>query len=213
MKTIYLLGGALALLANTAHARPVSYAGGTMVMTENDDDSHSLHLLYSPTATTAFGVVSEYWRNKDWWFNGAQFNWLAKRWNMPDSQANLYVMSAAGVATSDFRGFDHKSQAAGFTGIEADWEDRDYFLMYENHLVEAGDIDRFFKEKVRVGVTPYVGEYGDLHTWLMLQVEHSPEDEHPITVTPLVRLFKGSHLAEAGISNYGDIMVNYTIQF
>ncbi len=201
------------LVSSAALARPVSYEGGSMVMTENNYENHALHLLYSPTAKTAFGVATEYWRDQDWWYQGAQFNWLAKRWNQPDSQANVYVLSSVGVASGNNDAGKNIHEPAAFLGVELDWENRRLFTMYENHVVEAGDIDGFFEQKARVGVAPYIGEYGDLHTWLMLEVEHNPGDEHDITVTPLVRLFYEQHLAEAGISNRGDILFNYTVQF
>lgn len=196
-----------------ASARPVSYEGGKMVMTENNFESHALHLLYSPTAKTAFGVATEYWRDKDWWYQGLQFNGLLKRWNAPDSQANVYMLSSLGVASGNNDVGKNIHEPAGFAGVELDWENRRFFTMYENHAVEAGDIDRFFEQKARVGVAPYIGEYGDLHTWLMFEVEHQPSDTHHFTYTPLIRMFYHQHLAEAGISNRGDVLFNYTVQF
>jgi hypothetical protein len=152
-------------------------------------------------------------REKEWQFHGVQLNYRLKRWNMPASQANLYMKSAAGLAYSDAGVFDSESEAAGFLGVAADWEDRRYFVSYENVAYEAGDIDSFFKQKARVGIAPYIGDYGDLHTWLMLQLEHMPEADDAMTLTPLVRLFKDDYLAEAGISEDGDIMINWIVQF
>ena len=68
-------------------------------------------------------------------------------------------------------------------------------------------------QSARVGIAPYIGDYGDLHTWLMLQVDHVPESDEQITVTPLVRLFKDVHLLEAGMSNQGDVLFNYILRF
>ena len=67
-----------------------------------------------------------------------------------------------------------------------------------------------------MGITPYIGEFGDLHTWLMLQVEHHPEEElesEQLIITPLVRLFKGAYLTEFGINSNGNAMVNLIIRF
>ena len=146
-------------------------------------------------------------------FHGAQLNYLVKRWNAEASQANFYMKSGAGAAYSDLGRFDGKTEAAGFTGIAMDWEDRRFFTSYSNRYTHAGDIDKFYMQSARVGVAPYIGDYGDVHTWLMLQGDHSPEGDDHFTVTPLVRFFKGEYLAEAGISNHGDILFNAVIRF
>ncbi len=140
-------------------------------------------------------------------------NNLLKRWNKPDSQANLYLKSGVGAAYSDHGAFDHETEPAFYTGLAADWEDRRFFTSYENRFTEAGDIDDFFMQSARVGVAPYIGEYGDIHTWLMLQVDHQPEAEDKVTVTPLVRFFKGVHLVEAGMNNNGELLFNYVIRY
>jgi hypothetical protein len=214
MKRCYALSGVMLLaISSAAMAKPVSYAGGWTAMQMNDADMHSVHVNYSPTARYSVGYTAEYWRDEEWQFQGGQFNYLAKRWNNPASQGNLYLQSGAGVAYSDYQRFDHNTEPAGFVGITADWEDRRYFTSYENRATYAGDIDKFFMQKARVGIAPYVGDYGDLHTWLMLQVDHNPGKSDNVTITPLVRLFKGNNLGEAGISNKGHILFNLTLNY
>lgn len=198
---------ALCLLAATpAEARPVSYKGGWMAMTMNDFGSNGASVLYSPTATTAIGPFADYYRDTDETLAGLQFNWLAHRWNNPDSQGNLFLLSGAG-ATSE-------GGAGGYLGMEADWEDRRYYVSYENRYTDAGeDVKQEFQQKARIGIAPYVAEAGQLHTWLMLQVDHTPEDDHNWRATPLVRLFKGAYLGEAGVSNRGEFLFNLTATF
>lgn len=200
-------------ISSAALSRPVSYPGGWTMMQMNDLDAHSVHVHYSPTAKYSIGYKTQYWRDEDWQFHGAQLNYLVKRWNAPASQANFYLKSGAGVAYSDYQSFDGKTEPAAFTGIALDWEDRRWFTSYENHLLYAGDIEKHFTQKARVGVAPYIGGYGDLHTWLMLQVDHNPKENDEITLTPLVRFFKGEYLAEAGVSDDGDVLFNWVIRF
>lgn len=207
-----LLGMGL-IIPNLAEARPVSYPGGWTTMLMNNGDMNSFHLHYSPTAKYSVGVRSAYHREDDFWHSTVQVNNLLKRWNNPDSQANLYLKSGLGAAYSDAGEFDGEIDPAVFTGIAADWEDRRYFVSYENRYMEAGDIHDSFHQNARVGIAPYIGDYGDLHTWLMLEVEHEPEADEKVTVTPLVRFFKGVHLMEAGMSNQGDVLFNYVIRY
>jgi len=213
MKSFYLSLLGLCVLALPAQARPISYPSGWTAMVMNDGDVNSIHIHYSPTAYTSVGVRSEYRRNNEYQLNSVQMNNLLKRWNSKNSQANFYLKSGVGIAYSDAGDFDGETEAAGFTGIALDWEDRRYFTSYENRYIEAGDIDNGYMQSARVGIAPYIGDYGDLHTWLMLQVDHVPKSDEPVTVTPLVRLFKDVHLLEAGVSNQGDVLFNYILRF
>lgn len=193
-------------------ARPVSYPGGTTIMQQNDVDRHSLHVHYSPTARYSIGYRGEYWRDAKWQFHGGQVNYLLRRWNRPASQANIYLKSAAGIALSDEGAFDNEREAALIAGIAMDWEDRRFFTSYENRAYRAGDIDSFFMQKARIGIAPYIGDYGDLHTWLMVQIDHVPENDNPVSVTPLLRFFKGVQLAEFGVSDEGEVLFNWIIR-
>lgn len=206
-KTLLLSCLLLQFLPADALARPISYPGGWTVMQNNEPDTNSLHIHYSPTANYSVGYLAEYMQENDWQFHGVQLNNLLGRWNAPHSQANLYLQSGVGLAIDD------GAQAATFTGVAFDWETRRYFTSYENQVFYAGDIDKSFTQKARVGIAPYEGDYGDLHTWLMLQVDHTPSSSEHFKITPLVRLFKGEYLAEAGVSNKGDVLLNWTIRF
>ena len=198
-----------AFLPAAAQARPISYAGGWMFMTGNDQFENNVSMVYSPTASIGIGPFLDHYRDTDGELAGLEFNWLAKRWNNRDSQGNLYFLSGFGVA-----GDGGRERPGGFAGLEADWESRRYYVSYENRYTAAGDgVRQEFQQKARVGVAPYVAESGSVHTWLMLQVDHFPEDGDPWTVTPLLRVFKGDYLAEAGVSDNGRFLFNLMITY
>ena len=94
-----------------------------------------------------------------------------------------------------------------------DWEDRRFFTSYENRLHYSPNIEKFYMQQVKVGVAPYVGKYGDLHTWLMLMVQHMPNSNKKFVYTPFLRMFKGDFLGEIGLSDFGDIMFNVIKRF
>lgn len=213
MRYLYLLLFTCAFLAPPAMARPVSYPGGWTFITENDGDANAALLHYSPTAYTSLGYRFEDRRDQDFGIHALQMNNLLKRWNAKDSQANIYLQSGLGAAYSDEGEFNGETELAAFTGLALDWENRRYFASYKNRYVDAGDYADFYAQSARVGVAPYIGDYGDLHTWLMLDVKHTPEAENHVSVTPLVRLFKSTHLVEAGISNHGEVLFNYTFRY
>ena len=199
----------MSIALSSAQARPVSYPGGLTLMLMNDGDRNSAHGHYSPTARVSLGYRFVYWREQDWTFHGMHINHLLKRWNAVDSQANVYLKYAGGVAYSRRDSVKKQTSAAGVVGVAADWEDRRYFISYGNRYVEAGRIDDFYTQSARIGWAPYEGDYNDLHTWIMLQADHVPEKRKPFTATTLLRLFKGVHMLEGGINNQGTVLFNY----
>jgi len=206
---IFILAGiAISIPYQSVYARPISYPEGWTAMTMNDGDSNSINLQYSPTAKYSVGYTGEYQRADNTKLHVAQINYLVKRWNNPDSQGNFYLESGVGITDKN----SHIDPAA-FTGITTDWEDRRFLISYRNRLSVGGNIDEDFTQWGRMGVTPYIGDYGDLHTWLMVEVRHSPENKDTVTVTPLVRLFKDTNMVEAGVSHTGKVMFNFMKQF
>ena len=206
-----LAAAALLGTSNLADARPVSYPGGWTAMQMNNGGMSSLHVHYSPTARDSIGVYGERNFAGDWWFAGAQYNRLVKRWNGTASQANLYAKFGAGLSEDD--GSDDTSPAA-FADIAFDWETRRWFTAYEARGYALGSNGEF-RQSGRVGVAPYIGDYGDVHTWLMLQVDHMPEDAGSrVQTTPLVRLFYNVQLLELGYTVETEkLMVNWIVRF
>ncbi|MBN8522180.1 MAG: hypothetical protein J0L77_09840 [Alphaproteobacteria bacterium] len=207
-----LMGVIALILALPAQARPVSYAGGTMLMLTHDPDASSLRLDYSPTARYAVGYRHEYFRDTSTHMDAITINYLAKRWNNPASQGNFYLLSGIGAAYDK-----HDIDPAGWLGLSADWEDRRYFTSYETKAFygggDQGVADNFVEHTARVGIAPYIGDSGDVHTWLMMETRYDAGDDDPFSVTPLVRAFKGSTLIEAGYRIDDGMVLNFTHTF
>ncbi|MEM0984701.1 MAG: hypothetical protein AAGJ32_00495 [Pseudomonadota bacterium] len=195
-------------------ARPVSYPGGWTVMQRNNQDFSSLHVHYSPTVQDSIGLYAEHNWQGDFTFVGGQYNRLVRRWNAPQSQANLYLNLGLGGA----EGFGERAQdedwgAAGFLGVAADWETRRVFFSYSTRGYALG-FDETVTHDARAGLAPYVGDFGDLHTWLMVELRNTPEAETPTTVTPLVRVFHGVQLVELGYTPQTErFMANWIVRF
>ena len=197
-----------------ADARPVSYPGGVTLMQMNDGYFSNLHLHYSPSIKYSIGLKIEKNRVEKWTFLGMQYNNLLKRINKKNSQANFYLKSAIGSTHSDEHPFSNHKVPAGFIGFATDWEDRRFFTSYENKYSYSSNIAKYFQQKVRFGIAPYIGDYGDLHTWVMFQIQHTPKLEtEEINVTPLLRFFKDVYLVESGVSLDGEIILNAVVRF
>lgn len=201
------------LLATPAFARPITYPGGSMAMFEYANESWSGEAMYTVTPKYSVAVRSDYDREFNWQFQGVGANYLAYRNNAQDGQANVYLMGSAGVMSEDRAAFGKHPKAAVMTGWEADWENRRFLVLGQVRGFAADGGDKTLSWRGRVGVAPYVGEYGDLHTWLMLQVDHKPESKDPVLVTGLVRFFKGPVLIEMGGSPKGDAFASAMFYF
>jgi hypothetical protein len=199
--------------SNLVQSRPVSYPGGKTVMLMNNAYRNTMHLHYSPTSITSFGYKFEHWRKNKFIFNGIQINNLIKRFNKPESQANFYIKSGLGSSFSLKNNSNNKQYFSGFAGIAVDWETQRFFVAYENRYTEAGETKNFLNQSVKLGLAPYIGDYGDLHTWLMLNLENTTIDDEILQITPNLRFFKGTHMLEVGTSLKGKTMINYIFRY
>jgi hypothetical protein len=210
MKTTTLLSLTFGLaLAANLEAKPLSYVGGLMLMQENDETGHTFSFDYTFRPTNAVGFYLKQEENgKEILMLSPEFNTLLKRWNLADGQGNIFNMSGAGVAV--YRG---RTQPSLWTAFLADYESRRWFLSYEPRFVYNGDIEKSFWQRARVGIAPYLANYNQLNTWLMLQVDHHPAKHDHFVATPLLRFFYKNYLFEVGYQSNQHIMVNWQIQF
>lgn len=203
-------GAVIAGLFHPAHARPVSYPDGWTIMQRNNGDFSAVHAHWSPTASDSIGLYSERNWGEDFHFTGLQYNRLLKRWNGRKSQANTYLKLGAGQA--DPFGSEG-AEFSTFAEFSADWETRRWFTSYSGRAIDWGP-DQSTRHAARIGVAPYIGEYGDLHSWLMLQVENHPESDEPLRTTPLVRFFYDVQLIEIGYTvETEEILLNWIVRF
>lgn len=163
---------------------------------------------FSPTARYALGLRSDYMREDKAWLHTITYDRLLKRWNFPSSQANIFLQTGLGVGQQE----DETAPAAS-GGILADWENRRLLIAYENRMIISESIDQSFSHKGRLGIAPYIGDYDDIHTWLMLEVDHHPTERDNVVLTPFIRVFTTSLMTELGISDQKDILFNISLQF
>ncbi len=210
LAVLALAAGMAGLSANPADAKPISYVGGTMAMQENDETGHTLSLDYTVDPSLAVGLYAKKEENqrKDFETIGPQVNYLVKRWNMPDGQANIFSMTGVGVSR-----YHGDNEASAWQSILADYETRRVFTSYEIRGMYAGDLEKSVWQRARVGVAPYLANYDDLNTWFMVQVDHHPAKDDTLVVTPLVRFFYKTTLVEAGYSSNNHVMFNWVLQF
>jgi len=217
MRFLTTLLAAMALLTATAEARPVSYPEGWTLILDNNANQNSGLVHYTIDTQHSLGLRLRYDRERDFIFTGAQLNRLIKRWNSPDSQANIYGRIAIGQVSDNLDSSEmrikRESDEGLFLGASADWETRRYFVSATAEHWESGRFGEFSMFHGRLGIAPYVANTGALHTWIMVEGLHRPENTDPLTARALLRFFKGPALLEIGVDDQGEPLFNYTHRF
>lgn len=200
MKRILLLL-VLCLLPSAAAANPVSFKDGWGLMPSYGGDWSDLQINYSYSNRASVGLAHFYRDGEDSTanFGIGEFNYLFKRWNELESQANMYGSLGLGGVDDSHAGSD----LAGYAAFQADYETRRiYTVLGYDSLFAANGVD-FHRIRARAGVAPYLAPFDELNTWVVLQVEWMPEMEEEVVVTPLVRLFYNNFALELGVSLEG----------
>ncbi|WP_199555881.1 hypothetical protein [Sandaracinobacteroides hominis] len=197
------------LAAAPAVARPVSYPGGVTLMQELDPMMGSALLHYTPDRH--YSVGGRYLRLREAEANlaGGQVTWLARRWNMPSAQANVYVTGMAGGAWRD----GETARPGGFVEAQADWENRRVMLMGMARLTHADNLGTSDMQMARIGWAPYAGDYGDAHLWLFAQVMRDSAMQDEVQPAIVGRILYRTILVEAGVTDRGGLILNSVFRF
>jgi len=190
----------LVTLATThyAAANPVSFKGGYGVMPAYNKDWFDVQLNYSVTNRYAVGASSYYREGRDGTseFGIGQVNYLVKRWNELDSQANVNASLGFGGRHDSVKG----DGVAVYGAVEADYETRRLYSQLSAETLQSDDNVQFSRYRARGGIAPYKAMFDELNAWLVMQVDIMPEMEDSVRVTPMVRLFYTNFVLEAGAS-------------
>jgi hypothetical protein len=208
-------GGLLALLAVAATAKPIAFANGTTIMTEYGAGTmEEAQAFYAPWYWLSVGGgllrldSDEVRRTRDIAYVRA--NWLLKRWNLEDAQANVFVWGGLGSASgSDFRG----STLDRDLGIQADYETRRVYASFMSDLHESSAYSHRI-DTLQLGFAPYAHDYNDLAAWLVVQGRaYTGALHHGAEWAALLRLFKGGAWIEAGLTTDGKPQVMAMFNF
>ena len=205
-----VLFAAILVCTSFANAHPVSYKHAVGVMTWNQSFMTDNWITYSfrPDAAIAARHMRFDTSEGRMQFYAPQLDYLVKRWNETDLQANIYVYGAFGSMS-----MSGETKPAGLAGAEIDAEDRRYFAMlkYEKMWSDLGP--EFYHGEARLGIAPYEAEYNEIASWFMVQYQWHPSLLRTNTVTTLARVFSKSFLLETGVSLDGDFMMNFMFHF
>ncbi len=205
----------LALLAMPLAAKPIAYADGKTVMVEYGAGTmYEAQAYYAPRAWWSAGVDAIELHSEDGKAQRrivtARVNLLAKRWNLPGAQANVFVWGGLGQATgNDFAG----STLARDVGFETDYETRRVYASLRSDLQESDHYSHRI-DTIQLGWAPYKHDYDTLATWIVVQGRHYTRGLFRGTEKAvLLRLFKGGTWVEAGVTTDGKPQVMAMFNF
>ena len=188
-----------------AAAKPIAFANGTTIMAEYGAGSmEEVQTFYAPWYWLSLGAGSlrldsdEMHRTRD--IDYLRANYLVRRWNLEDAQANVFVWGGLGMASgSDFRGHTIDREA----GFQADYETRRVYASVMSDLHESSAYSHRI-DTLQLGFAPYAHDYTDLATWFVLQARtYTGRLHRGVESAALIRLFKGGAWIEAGVTNDG----------
>lgn len=210
MKTRLVLRLLLGLGSISAMAHPVSYKDAFGIMSYNSQRMNEFLLTYS--FSPRFAVAGTYLRDSNSEFYIPRLNFLVKRWNNHDSQANFYLSAGAGTEK-----YGIKTYGAQLGEAVLDWEDRQYYTYIDhiyirrdnavNPLIPLGDYNH---TKLRLGYAPFLAEYDELNIWLVAQFEKH-NDERQINATQFLRFYRKNVLWEIGAGFDGSVAFNFMV--
>lgn len=197
----YICCYVLLACALVIEARPISYSGGSTVMLQSNEMQNSTYYHYSPTYKFSLGVEQVKDKYFDVNYSYFRLTYLLNRKNTKHSQRNLYLQS--GLSSE---GLDHY-----FYGVHGDWETRRLFSGFGYKETQTEKLD-YAEQYLQLGIAPYIGEYGDLHTWLMIKSKHN-ELMGDWNTYPVLKFFKGNALMEVGYADTSEWDIHFMYRF
>ncbi len=217
------VGAVLAGLALDAAAKPIAFADGTTVMAEYGADTMiEAQAFYAPRHRLSYGLghlqLDSAIDATERRITYGRLNWLAKRWNLPAAQANVFLWGGAGAARTET---SPTQRLAWNAGGQFDYETRRVYasLKTDYHYSAGGgpgDVGSFSNriDTLQLGLAPYEHEYGDLATWFVAQARrYTGGIDNGTEVAILLRVFKRGTWLEAGATTDGKVQAMLMFNF
>ena len=205
----------LGLLPLLALAKPIAFAKGTTVMVEYGAETmNEAQVFYAPRYWYSAGAgwleLTSEDGQKQRHITYLRANLLAKRWNMPEAQANVFVWGGLGRGTgNDFQG-DTFVRNAGF---QVDYETRRVYSAFRSDLQDSDQFSHRI-DTLQLGWAPYKHDYDTLATWVVVQGRRYTGQIMEGTETAvLIRFFKRGTWVEVGATTDGKLQAMAMFNF
>jgi hypothetical protein len=199
------LGVLGSLTSLSALCGPMGFKDSWMAMGDISPNWQEVFVNYALTARDAAGATALSMRSdngtKTRQVTEATYTRLAKRWNMPEAQANIWFLGGIGNITgNDFSG----SKTLVSPGIQVD---------YETTRVYVSATARLYRAEGRAGFSFYEADYDQTQPWFVLEVRRMRGLTDKTEVTPMLRLIHNRYFVELGVNNASQARVNFMYIF
>ena len=203
--------GSLASLS--ALCGPMGFKESWMSMGDVSPNWQEVFVNYAITARDAAGASALVMRSDDETktrqFTEAIYTRLVRRWNMPESQANIWFIGGVGNITgNDFSG----SKTMASPGIQVDYETTRIYVSATSRLYRAQGLNHDFAS-VRTGFSFYEVDYDQTQPWFILEVRRMRGLTDKTEVTPMLRLIHNRYFVELGVNNASQARMNFMYIF
>ncbi|MSP36704.1 MAG: hypothetical protein EXR25_13330 [Limnohabitans sp.] len=206
--------GVLGSLASlSALCGPMGFKDSWMAMGDISPNWQEVFVNYAFTARDAAGATALAMRS----YNGtkkrqvteATYTRLARRWNMPEAQANIWFIGGIGNITgNDFSG----SKTLASPGVQVDYETTRVYVSASARLYRAEGLNHDFAS-VRTGFSFYEVDYDQTQPWFILEVRRMRGLTDKTEVTPMLRLIHNRYFVELGLNNASQARMNFMYIF
>ncbi len=197
----------LLLTPHLGYAHPVSYEGSFMLGSQNSNDMGRQLIIYSQKYWLGYGASFN--RFEDDQVYASQLSLLAKRWNLPAAQANIYVFGGYGMLEQE----DKRTSGIAHYGTQIDYETREIFTAFKYHRFD--NYDEFNRDNyaVQAGFAPFLADYNDLNVWLIGELAYHPDTLRNGVGAVLLRFFYKNVYWEMGSSFEGGPIFNFMLHY
>lgn len=208
-----LVGTALVWSIGVVSAAPMGFKGSVMAMGDFSQNWRETWVNYALTARDAVGVGGIDLRSDDQRKKRTlvEFNYtrLLKRWNLQDSQANVWLFAGVG----EIRGNDFPGSRWVYTpGFQVDFETTRVYLAATARLYRAAGVNHDFAS-VRAGFSFYEVDYDQTQPWLVLEARRMRGLSDKTEITPMLRLIHNRYFVELGVNNARQARANFMYVF
>ena len=212
------------LSSNMALAAPMGFKDSTMLMVDASPNWREVSANYALTSKDAIGVQKLSMRSDDRILtrNSASliYTRLAKRWNLPHAQANVWLFANAGQVTgNDFTG----SATLLSPGIQVDYETTRVYVAATAKLLRASATSngtsalntniRHDELSLRTGFSFTEADYDEPQPWLIVEARRMKNLSDKTELTPMLRVIHNRYFVEAGYSNQKQLRFNVMFNF
>ena len=206
-------GAICALFSLSALCGPMGFKDSWMSMGDVSPNWQEVFVNYAFTARDATGASAVVMRSDDGiktrQLTEANYTKLAKRWNMPEAQANIWFIGGVGNITgNDFSG----SRTMSSPGVQVDYETTRIYASATSRLYRAKSLNHDFAS-ARAGFSFYEVDYDQTQPWFILEVRRMRGLTDKTEVTPMLRLIHNRYFVELGVNNASQARMNFMYIF